>query len=361
MLYRIKTRSFFRDRRGFFTLMKFKNIVHLPLSKAHIDQLKRIMKDDAQNHVRQRAHAILLVFRDQRTFEDVADVFKVHVNTIRNWVTRWSNESINGLYDLEGRGVKPRFTAVEEEIILNCVDQEPRSLRQVAVMVERKIGKTASIATFRIILKKHGKSWKRQRKIPKGSPTDEALEQGKQDIQELKQLAQDGEFDLLYFDATGFSLVPSVPYAWQDIGREGTLGIPASSSKRINLFGFLNPTKNELITFQPVGSANSATIIKIMDTFCKSLVKPAVVVLDNAPIQTSKEVMAECRKWERQGLTLYFLPTYSPELNLIEILWRKIKYEWMPSSAYASFQALKASLDKILSLFGDQYKIQFSV
>ena len=342
------------------TLMKFKAIANAPLSNERIDQLTRIMKDDAQSQVRQRAHTILLIFRDHRTFEDVADIFNVHVNTIRNWVTRWSKEGIDGLYDLEGRGVKPRFTAIEEQFILECVDKEPRSLRQVAVMVKQKTGKTASIATFRLILKKHGKSWKRQRKILKGSPTEEELEQGKQDIQELKQLAQDGEFDLLYFDATGLSLVPSVPYAWQDIGREGTLGIPSSSSKRINLFGFLNPIKNELTTFQPVGSVNGAAIIKIMNTFCDSLVKPAVVVLDNAPIQTSKEVMSHFRQWERRGLTLYFLPTYSPQLNLIEILWRKIKYEWMPSSAYASFHALKAALDTILSLFGSQYKIQFS-
>jgi transposase len=340
--------------------MKFKNIVNAPLSKESIDQLKRIMKEDAQNHVRQRAHTILLVFRDQRTLEDVADFFKVHVNTIRNWVTRWSNEGVDGLYDLEGRGVKPRFSAVEEKLILECVDKEPRSLRQVAVMVEQKTGKTASVATFRLILKKHGKAWKRQRKILKGSPTEEELEQGKQDIKELKQLAQDGEFDLLYFDATGLSLVPCVPYAWQDIGREGTLGILSSSSKRINLFGFLDPMKNELTTFQPVGSVNGAAIIDIMNTFCDSLIKPAVVVLDNAPIQTSKAVMAHFRKWERRGLTLYFLPTYSPELNLIEILWRKIKYEWMPSSAYVSFNALKAALDNILSLFGSQYEIQFS-
>jgi len=340
--------------------MKFKNIVNAPLSKESIDQLKRIMKEDAKNHVRQRAHTILLVFRDQRTLEDVADFFKVHVNTIRNWVTRWSNEGVDGLYDLEGRGVKPRFSAVEEKLILECVDKEPRSLRQVAVMVEQKTGKTASVATFRLILKKHGKAWKRQRKILKGSPTEEELEQGKQDIKELKQLAQDGEFDLLYFDATGLSLVPCVPYAWQDIGREGTLGILSSSSKRINLFGFLDPMKNELTTFQPVGSVNGAAIIDIMNTFCDSLIKPAVVVLDNAPIQTSKAVMAHFRKWERRGLTLYFLPTYSPELNLIEILWRKIKYEWMPSSAYVSFNALKAALDNILSLFGSQYEIQFS-
>jgi transposase len=41
-----------------------------------------------------------------------------------------------------------------------------------------------------------------------------------------------------------------------------------------------------------------------------------------------------------QGLYLLFLPPYCPELNLIEILWRKIKYEWLPVSAYESFKDL---------------------
>lgn len=330
------------------------------LLKESVDQLKRIMKEDSRNHIRQRAHTIILVFSDRRSLSDVADFFKVHINTIRNWIERWNNAGINGLYDLEGRGVKPRFTDAEEQLIIECVEEEPQSLRKVAVMIEKKTGKTASLATFRLILKKHGKSWKRQRKTPHGAPTEEEYEQAKVDIKELKQLAQDGEFDLLYFDATGFSLVPSVPYAWQDIGRAGTIGIPSSNSKRINLFGFLNPIKNELITFQPTGSVNSKVIVNIMNQFCDLLIKPAVMIIDNAPIHTSKEVMENFREWEQRGLTLYFLPTYSPELNLIEILWRKIKYEWMPSSAYTSFDALKIELKNIVLLFGLKYKIQFS-
>jgi len=66
------------------------------------------------------------------------------------------------------------------------------------------------------------------------------------------------------------------------------------------------------------------------------MTRPTVVVLDNAPIHTSHAVAAKLDEWERLGLTLYFLPPYSPQLNLIEILWRKIKYEWMPNSAYTS-------------------------
>ena len=56
---------------------------------------------------------------------------------------------------------------------------------------------------------------------------------------------------------------------------------------------------------------------------------------------------------------LYFIPKYSPELNLIEILWKHIKYFWLPTSAYKGFKFLKEELDKILSIIGKEYQIIF--
>jgi transposase len=65
------------------------------------------------------------------------------------------------------------------------------------------------------------------------------------------------------------------------------------------------------------------------------------VVLDNASLHTSEAVAANRERWHANGLQLEFLAPYSPELNLIEILWRKIKYEWLPFSAYESFSSLR--------------------
>jgi transposase len=174
-------------------------------------------------------------------------------------------------------------------------------------------------------------------------------------------MACEGEFDLYYFDDSGLSFAPYVPYAWQDIGRDGTLGIPASRSKRINILGFMNSTGDKLAAFEQEGSVNSDVVIDIMDEFCESLERPAVVVLDNASIHRSKAVAARMEEWDRRGMTLYFLSTWSPELNLIEILWRKIKYEWIPSSAYESISNLRAALRKIIDSFGtNEYRIYFS-
>ena len=58
-------------------------------------------------------------------------------------------------------------------------------------------------------------------------------------------------------------------------------------------------------------------------------------------------------------LIVKYLPSYSPELNLIEILWRFIKYYWLPFSAYTSFQCLCTAVEDILTRFGTDYKITF--
>jgi transposase len=55
-----------------------------------------------------------------------------------------------------------------------------------------------------------------------------------------------------------------------------------------------------------------------------------------------------------------YLPPYSPELNLIEILWRRIKYTWLPFSAYECLNALSEALETILSHVGSEYQITFA-
>lgn len=340
--------------------MEQKDIPDYPLFKEEIDQLNNIIRSNEPHHVRNCAQGILYLFLYHYTYEYVANLLKVHSNTVRNWAERWYLYDIDGLYYLPGRGAKPMFSIDEEEIIIECLNDTPKSLRAVADKVAQITGKHAHVVTIRNIIKKHGKIWKRQRKVPKGKPTEQEYEQGKAEIEELKELAQDGEFDLRYFDAAGFNLTPDVPYAWQDIGRDGTIEIPASLSERINVTGFLNPVTNELTAQEHKGTINSDVIIEVMDNFCDNLKQPAVVILDNASVHTSKKVSEKRKEWEDRGLTLYFLPPYSPQLNLIEILWRKMKYEWIPNWAYDGITSLRIAIRDIIKSFGSTYTIQFS-
>ena len=65
-------------------------------------------------------------------------------------------------------------------------------------------------------------------------------------------------------------------------------------------------------------------------------------------------------EWKKKGLTIKFLPPYSPELNKIEILWRFIKHVWMPLTSYLSPAKFKENLFHILKNIGKIYKINFN-
>src|SRR4029450_1304498 len=87
--------------------------------------------------------------------------------------------------------------------------------------------------------------------------------------------------------------------------------------------------------------------------------KRSYVLLDNAPMHRSQAFIQQIPYWVSQGLIVKYLPSYSPELNLIEILWRFIKYYWLPFSAYTSFQCLCKAVEDILTRFGTDYTITF--
>lgn len=179
----------------------------------------------------------------------------------------------------------------------------------------------------------------------------------------MKKLADLEKINLYYFDESGFSCIPSVPYAWQPIGE--TRELPSFPSKRLNVLGFISIQGKS--SFFPIeGNINSEKVINTFDEFTLTYEteylfhkKPCIVILDNAPTHTSRELLKHIDKWGARGVLFHYLPTYSPELNLIEILWRKIKYDWLPLSCYSSFTNLKNAVLEILNGFGSIYQITF--
>ena len=125
------------------------------------------------------------------------------------------------------------------------------------------------------------------------------------------------------------------------------------------MLGFFN-LHNHFHSFAFQGAIDSQTVIHCFDLFHHRQQNPTVVVVDNAPIHTSEDFEEELERWRKGGLHVKFLPPYCPELNLIEILWRKIKYEWLPLDAYQNFKTLTASLFDVLKGIGSKYRITFA-
>jgi len=108
------------------------------------------------------------------------------------------------------------------------------------------------------------------------------------------------------------------------------------------------------------GSINSSIVVACIDAFSHQIENPTTLAIDNASTHTSNEINDNLKAWKERGLTIYRIPPYSPELIFIEIIWRKIKCEWLPFSAYESYRSLRQELFQVLSNIGTTYKVAFS-
>jgi transposase len=95
-------------------------------------------------------------------------------------------------------------------------------------------------------------------------------------------------------------------------------------------------------------------VIAYLDALAKQAEQTAtftVVVLDNATFHRAKDLQAKRDGWEAQGLYVRYLPSYCPQLNLIEGVWRRLKGFLMPRRYYNSLADLKEALLAALALF----------
>jgi hypothetical protein len=134
--------------------------------------------------------------------------------------------------------------------------------------------------------------------------------------------------------------------------------LPSAKGKFLNVVGLMT-RKNDLFFEMHETTYDADKCIGFMDSVVTQTKKKTVVIFDNSPIHKSKKFMKKIKEWKEQDVLIFFLPPYSLELNLIEILWRRIKYQWIPLDAYLCFQNLKECLSFVLNNVGGQYDIIF--
>jgi transposase len=245
----------------------------------------------------------------------------------------WEAEQLDGLDDDPRSGRPAKLTEAERQEALKITLQEPRSLKTGLKRIADAVGKLLSGESLRTLLSMEGYVWKRMRRSSRAWRDDTEFRVAEAELAQLRahSLAGTRALELWDYDEAGFTLPPAIPYAWQRVGQRLELASP--HGPRQNVLGFFNlHTQVQSFAFQ--GPLASHTVIHGFDLFPRQPQKPALVIIDNAPIPTSEDFAEELERWQKEGLYVKFLPPYCPELNLIEILWRKIKYEWLPLDAY---------------------------
>ena len=173
----------------------------------------------------------------------------------------------------------------------------------------------------------------------------------------MEEQSQCGLIDLYYGDESQVSEVGYVPYGWQFADEE--VAVVASKGRSMNYFGLLSRS-NELFYQATEATITSSFVLEQLDAFSLKLIKPTVVVLDTARIHTAKKIKERLSVWQQRGLYVFYLPPYSPHLNLIERLWKELKGRWLRPSDYISAECLFYATELALAAVGKTLRINFS-
>lgn len=185
----------------------------------------------------------------------------------------------------------------------------------------------------------------------------------------MTQEAQAGKVDLWALDESGFSPTWPISYTWAREGCRARVPYQAPEGRRINAVGAVAPwaERAALVWRSGPGKVDSE---QFLDFLWRDVARlpaapnelPAdyhlprrcVVVLDNYSVHRSRIVKEAKPVLEAAGVTLYYLPPYSPELNPMELVWRHAKYEVAPVRSFRDIEALHAAVDESLSAYAQQ-------
>ena len=139
----------------------------------------------------------------------------------------------------------------------------------------------------------------------------------------LLRFAQERGAMILFGDEASFAQWGSLSYTWAPKGKQPTVKT-SGKRKAYKIFGLIDYFSGQFFHKAHTGRFNSESYKAFLSEVLAETTQPLMIIQDGAPYHTS-QVMQEFFAQHADRLTVYQLPSYSPEFNPIEYLWRNIK------------------------------------
>jgi transposase len=334
-----------------------KKLESLSLSDREIKELQAQYKEERDRRIAERILCILL-FAQGYDLKEIRQILLVGIRTLKKWIGTFRTQGIDGLRQWSYKGQDcdlsdEQWAEVEEELA-----RKPyRDAKGVATFVEKKFGVKYSQRGMQALLRRKGYRHIKARLVP--GPVDaEKAEKQQEFVDKYFQLkASLGPKDRIYHvDAVHPTHNVKISYVWTKKGRRWLLR-SNSGRKRYNLLGAYCPLDQEYIDIRGTDNVNGGTLQQLIDAIQARHpeAERIILILDNARYNHAKLVQQHI---ENTNVELLFLPSYSPNLNLIERLWRFLKDEVL-TVYHETFDEFVAAIDKVLDHL-DEYAAELA-
>lgn len=279
----------------------------------------------------------------------IAKTLNISDDTITNYLRLYEAEGLAGL--CESRYFQPvsKVAPYFDEIKKSLDEQPVLTVKEASARIEKISGVSLSETQTRRIMRQLGLQYRKAASVPGGADPQLQLDFLAQELLPRLEEAKKGERRVFFVDASHFVLGAFLGMIWCFT----RIFIPtASGRKRYNVLGAVETRNHDLVTLQTTGSINATVVCEFLRKIDKAYPKEEItLVMDNARYQYNKQVQGLAAAL---GIELLYLPPYSPNLNLIERVWKLVKSKCLRNRYYEDFDTFKGAIDAFLdSLRGE--------
>jgi transposase len=346
-------------------------------AKNHLsqEQRKRLLKTLKQHenpYVREKVF-ILLLINDGKTYQQISEFLDIAYPTVAYWAVHGDPDNIDSFLDGRREGNFRKITQEYEDLLLKIIEKEPAeygyefgrwTAARLATHLEQATGikLSGSQVRRRLEKKKYVYLWAKYSLEDKQNP--EKRKAFKEKLSEYLRLTKESpeRLQVWFWDESGFSLRVIRRKTW---GRKGHRKKVTGQRRkgRVNIMGGLRYHDKKRINFV-IKKGNADVFyeqIKLLNAFLlqewieqgnkvESFINfsaKIVIILDNASFHKRKDILEKIEA-EMPNIILEFLPPYSPDYNLIELVWHSAK-EYIAHRLFESVEQLEELLNKLLN------------
>ena len=342
------------------------------LSQEQKERLLKILKEQENPYVREKV-LILLLMNDGKTYQEISDFLKIAYPTVAYWAVHGDPDNLESFLDGRREGNFRKVTKEYEDLLLEVIEKEPTeygyefgrwTAARLATYLEKETGIKLSGSQVRRILerKKYVYLWAKYSLEDKQNPEKRKL--FKEKLLEYLRITKESpdRLQVWFWDESGFSLRVIRRKNWGKKGtrkkvtgqrRKGRVnimgGLRYHDKKRIN---FVIKKGNADVFYEQLKSLNNFLLQEwieqgnSIESFSNDSAK-IVIILDNASFHKRKDILEKMAS-EMPNIILEFLPEYSPDYNLIELVWHSAK-EYIANRLFESVTQLEELLIRLLN------------
>lgn len=282
--------------------------------------------------------------------DDIATLADVSRRTVQRYLNEYREGGLARLRRCHWHQPQSVLVGHQESLEDYFSKHPPRSAKQAQAVIEQRTGLRRSLSQIRHFLKESlGLRWRQTGAIPvppKQTIQEHAREQAtflENKLEPRLEQARLGLRQVYFVDAAHFVFAPFLGCLWC-VARLFVRA--ASGRKRYNVLGAFDAVTHRLVRVTNLGYINAESVCTLLRSVAEAAVGlPITLVLDNARYQKCALVQGLA---ETLGIELLYLPSYSPNLNLIERLWRFVRVESLNSTYYEDFERFTAAIDGCL-------------